>query len=150
ALLARASASTVSTGQPDRRIRMIARKSTGGRPPRGSIARPPPEDPTAAISRLQLSDGSFQLGGVIGQLVLDESLTWDHFVTTVPTSIGSHLYGDEIWAAALAMAYLTVKAADKRDVWNGLWEKANEYAAQALQGSTISFDLLVNDAVRLF
>ena len=109
-----------------------------------------PDDPIAAIARLQLFDGSFQLDDALRQLVFGESLTWDHFAATVPTSIGSHLYGDEVWAAALAMAYLTVKAADKRDVWNGLWEKANEYAAQALQGSTISFHLLVNDAVRLF
>ncbi|EPT01795.1 hypothetical protein FOMPIDRAFT_1059549 [Fomitopsis schrenkii] len=152
----RDSSSTGFARKTGGRTRATARKSTGGKAPRKAMAQPPatvsalPEDPVAAIARLQLFDGSFQLDDALRQLVFGESLTWDQFVATVPPSIGSHLHGGQIWAAALAMAYLAVKAADKRDVWSGLWEKANEYAVQALQGSTVSFHLLVNDAVSLF
>ena len=110
----------------------------------------PAEDPITAIARLQLFDGSFQLDSALRELVFGDRFSQDAFVETVPASIRTHSQGPQIWAAAIALAYLKVKAADKRDIWAGLWEKASEFADQALQGGEVSFHLLVNDAASMF
>ena len=107
------------------------------------------EDPTTAIARLQSYDGSFQLDDALRMLVFGDRFTHDDFMDTVPASIRSHPQGAQLWATAIALAYLKVKAADKTDIWAGLWEKADVYAGQALQGSAASFHKLVNDAVHL-
>ena len=110
----------------------------------------PAEDPTTAIARLQSFDGSFQLDGVLRELVFGDRFTQDEFVGTVPASIRMHPQGAQIWATAIALAYLKMKAADKRGIWAGIWEKASEYVGEALQGSAISFHLLVDEAAGMF
>lgn len=87
---------------------------------------------------------------MLRQLVFGDRFSWDEFVGTVPASIRMHPQGAQIWATAVALAYLKTKAADRRGIWAGLWEKASEYAGQALQGSAVSFHLLVNEAAGMF
>ncbi|KZT66843.1 VIT-domain-containing protein [Daedalea quercina L-15889] len=150
-------------GQP--RQRHPARKSTGGKAPRMAMApaqaqeldvrspiTPEPnatDDPIAAVARLQSFDGSFQLDNALRALVFSDRFTLDDLKNATPASIHSHPQGEQVWATAIAVAYLKTRAADQMDIWAGLWEKANEYAVQALQGSSVSFHLLVNDAVAL-
>jgi len=108
-----------------------------------------PDDPVTAIARLQSFDGSFQLNDGLRKLVLGDKVVPGAVVDTAPVSIQSHPQGEQIWATVIAIAYLKTKAADQTDIWAGLWEKAYEYVVQALQGSTVSFDQLVDEAAAL-
>ncbi|TFY68076.1 hypothetical protein EVJ58_g1240 [Rhodofomes roseus] len=106
-------------------------------------------DPVTAIARLQSFDGSFQLNDALRTLAFGDRLTLDALGATAPASIRSHPLGGQVWATAIAIAYLKTKAADQMDIWAGLWEKAYEYVVQALQGTTVSLDQLVDEAVTL-
>ncbi|KAH9830990.1 uncharacterized protein C8Q71DRAFT_862124 [Rhodofomes roseus] len=114
-----------------------------------STQRVVPDDPVTAIARLQSFDGSFQLNDALRTLAFGDRLTLDALGATAPASIRSHPLGGQVWATAIAIAYLKTKAADQMDIWAGLWEKAYEYVVQALQGTTVSLDQLVDEAVTL-
>ncbi|KZT66845.1 VIT-domain-containing protein [Daedalea quercina L-15889] len=107
----------------------------------------PSDDPTTAIARLQSFDGSFRLDDTLRKLVIGDKLTLDALKTATPASIRSHTHSEEIWATAIAVAYLKTMAKDAMDIWVGLWEKANEYGAQALRDTPVSFDQLVEEAI---
>ncbi|EPT01798.1 hypothetical protein FOMPIDRAFT_59317, partial [Fomitopsis schrenkii] len=108
-----------------------------------------PDDPVTAVARLQSFAGSFDLDEPLRKLVFGNTLTLESLRSAVPSSIRPHPKAKKIWATAIAVAYLKTKAGDTMDIWVGLWEKANNYAACALTGSKLSFDQVVTDAIEL-
>lgn len=108
-----------------------------------------PDDPVTAVARLQSFDGSFDLDEPLRKLIFGDKLALESLKGAVPSSIRAHPEAEKIWATAIAVAYLKTNASDSMDVWVGLWEKANDYAARVLMGNTPSFDQVVSDAVEV-
>ena len=109
----------------------------------------PEDDPVTAIARLQNFDGAFELDDALCRLVFDDKTTVESLRDGIPAYLSSRFEAERIWAAAIAVAYLKTKAGELMDVWVGLWEKANHYAAEALAGSAVSFDQIVADAEKV-
>lgn len=107
------------------------------------------DDPVTAITRLQAFDGSFELNDTLCKLVFGDKFTLDGLKNGISASLRSHTEAEKIWATAISVAYLKMKASEKMDVWVGLWEKASGYTEQALAGSAVSFDQVVADAVQM-
>lgn len=108
-----------------------------------------PDDPVTAIARLQSFDGSFGLDQPLCQLIFGDKRTLESLRSALPPFIKANPDAESIWATAIAVAYLRTKVSDLRDIWIGLWEKANKYAVRALAGSTLSFEQAISDAEKL-
>ena len=108
-----------------------------------------PDDPVTAIARLQSFDGSFRLDQPLCELIFGDKRTLESLRNALPSFTKANPDAERIWATAIAVAYLRTEADDLRDVWVGLWEKANEYAVRALAGSTLSFEQVISDARKL-
>ncbi|TFY65188.1 hypothetical protein EVJ58_g2141 [Rhodofomes roseus] len=106
----------------------------------------PQADPITGIARLQKFDGSFELDNVLCTTICARKASLDDLKASIPAYIRSQAKGRRLWATALAMAYLRMKAGDKVDIWAGLWQKGREFIERYLRGGTVGFDQLVADA----
>ena len=97
-----------------------------------------PEDPIAALVRLQSFDGAFRvtaaLISILGQSAIDEA-----------AKAG---IDETIWATVLAVAHLQRYLAEQPDLLEGLVEKAREYVEEAAQPG-IDFEQLLQRAATI-
>jgi hypothetical protein len=107
---------------------------------------------TAGISivtaaRLQQFDGSFNLDQELCAF-MGNKLSTVEVKSAMPSKIQSTPDAEKIWATVLAAAYMKVHLGDNKDMWFGLWKKAEEYIKLVL-GNQISFASLVDEASKL-
>ena len=98
-------------------------------------------------ARLQQFDGSFNLDEKLCSLISNK-LSRPEIKSAIPTGIQGVRDADKIWATVLVAAYMKVHLGDDRDMWLGLWKKAEDFIKAAL-GDKISFSSLVDAASRL-
>ncbi|KAI0634377.1 hypothetical protein C8Q77DRAFT_748579 [Trametes polyzona] len=133
---------------------------------RSAVAAPPAQsapvqvmvtgsDPVSGVARLQEHDGSFALDDKLLALLRNtkSNLTLRTLKDSIPSSLRSAgIRGDaaeRVWATALAAAYMLVVLRDRRSVWEGLWEKARQYACRETQTASFMFNQLVQEASEL-
>lgn len=103
--------------------------------------------PVVTAARLQQFDGSFYLDEKLRSLISDK-LSPLEVKSAIPTGIQGVRDADRIWATVLVAAYMKVHLADDKDMWLGLWKKAEGFIKSAL-GDKISFVSLVDEASKL-
>lgn len=103
--------------------------------------------PVVTAARLQQFDGSFNLDEKLCSLISDK-LSPLEVKSAIPTRIQGVQDADKIWATVLVTAYMQVHLGDHKDMWLGLWKKAEDFIKSAL-GDKISFASLVDEASKL-
>ncbi|KDR72640.1 hypothetical protein GALMADRAFT_142939 [Galerina marginata CBS 339.88] len=98
-------------------------------------------------ARLQQFDGSFNLDEKLCSLISNK-LSPPEIKSAIPTEIQGLRDADKIWATVLVAAYMKVHLGDDRDMWLGLWKKAEDFIKAAV-GDKISFSSLVDEASKL-
>ena len=103
--------------------------------------------PVVTAARLQQFDGSFVLDEKLCSLISDK-LSLPEVKSAIPSGIQGVQDADKIWATVLVAAYMKAHLGDDKDIWLGLWKKAEDFIALAL-GDKISFASLVDEALKL-
>ena len=103
--------------------------------------------PIVTAARLQQFDGSFTLDEKLCSLISDKRSLLE-VKSAIPSGIQGVQNADKIWATVLVAAYMKAHFGDDKDIWLGLWKKAEDFITSAL-GDKISFASLVDEALKL-
>lgn len=114
-------------------------------------------DPVSAIARIQEYDGSAVLDDKLLGLLqrANDTLTLDEIKDAIPASLRSAGAAancpdvEHVWATVLMAAYMFIALRGRRSVWEGLWDKAKQYACQEAQIDAVEFNDLVQKAMEL-
>jgi hypothetical protein len=129
----------------------VIRKNSGDDDPRResiSSQEPLDDDPVTAAARLQAFDGSFDLS-VSLLSIFPSSPSIQKWQDAAPESIKSKTNAEKIWATVVVAALLSVKLAGEKEVWEWIYEKAQDYVNGELEGQQITFELLLQEAAGL-
>ncbi len=106
------------------------------------------DDPVTPVADLQSHDGSFVLDGQLLALLRRKkgSLSLDQLEDAIPESIRRAKNAGTIWGTVPAAAYMVVALADRRSIWDSLWDKAQEFVCQQMNMAPFQFNGLVQAA----
>ena len=115
--------------------------------------RVPSDDPVTPIARLQAFNGSFALDNSLVALLskANSRITSQSLKASIPASIRVLQHADPqvAWATLLVAAYLKVKLANEKDIWEGIWEKAMRFVMDAVNGGPFIFSQLLDEAIKV-
>jgi len=105
-------------------------------------------DPVTAVASLQSFDGSFALDSALLALLQRKkgSLSLPTLRTAIPEQIRGGKNAETVWATVLAATYMMVALADRRSIWESLWDKAQEFVCQETSIAPYQFTRMVQAA----
>ncbi|EJD34882.1 hypothetical protein AURDEDRAFT_176049 [Auricularia subglabra TFB-10046 SS5] len=118
-------------------------------PPRQRLIQQRPaqsQEKVTQIARLQAHNGSFSLSPSLGALMARDPAP---FLERCRAAKPQALADEDAWATILVLAFLRVRLAESRHVWEGLWTKAIEYASKCVSGGSLVIMQLVDQATAL-
>ena len=108
-------------------------------------------DPITIFANLQSHDGSYALDEQLVSLLQRQksTLSLDALKAVIPESLRTLKNSDMVWATVLAAAYMMIALADKRSLWDCLWDKAQEFVCDEASIASYEFNNLVQKASAL-